>query len=102
MNYKTHHYRNHHYKNTQIKRICLTTSMIVASMSLVACNNNDNDSNDPKPQQIATNTNLNFTILETSDLHNNVMSYDYYKLTEDKSFGLERHPYNLNPLQSRF
>ena len=100
MNYKTHHYKNHHYKNTQIKRICLTTSMIVASMSLVACNNNDNDSNDPKPQQIATNTNLNFTILETSDLHNNVMSYDYYKLTEDKSFGLERTATLINNARS--
>ena len=29
-------------------------------------------------------------ILETSDLHANVVSYDYFKLAEDKSVGLER------------
>ena len=30
------------------------------------------------------------TILETTDLHANVVSYDYFKLAEDKSLGLER------------
>ena len=29
-------------------------------------------------------------LLETTDIHSNVMSYDYYKLAEDKSIGLER------------
>ena len=29
-------------------------------------------------------------ILETTDLHTNVMSYDYYKLSDDSSIGLER------------
>jgi 2',3'-cyclic-nucleotide 2'-phosphodiesterase / 3'-nucleotidase len=31
-----------------------------------------------------------FAILETTDLHNNIRSYDYFKLTDDKSIGLER------------
>jgi len=31
-----------------------------------------------------------FAVLETTDLHTNVRSYDYFKLTEDKSIGLER------------
>ena len=30
------------------------------------------------------------SILETTDLHANVLSYDYFKLAEDKSIGLER------------
>ena len=30
------------------------------------------------------------TLLETTDVHSNVMSYDYYKLAEDKAIGLER------------
>lgn len=30
------------------------------------------------------------TILETSDLHANVVSYDYFRLAEDKSVGFER------------
>ena len=29
-------------------------------------------------------------VLETTDLHSNVMSYDYYKLADDASLGLER------------
>ncbi len=29
-------------------------------------------------------------LLETTDIHSNVMSYDYYKLAEDKTIGLER------------
>ncbi len=32
----------------------------------------------------------NLTILETSDLHSNILSYDYFKLAQDKSVGLER------------
>jgi 2',3'-cyclic-nucleotide 2'-phosphodiesterase/3'-nucleotidase len=31
-----------------------------------------------------------FAILEATDLHTNVRSYDYFKLTEDKTIGLER------------
>ncbi|WP_394826040.1 5'-nucleotidase C-terminal domain-containing protein [Pendulispora albinea] len=31
-----------------------------------------------------------FAVLETTDLHTNVRSYDYFKLAEDKSIGLER------------
>ena len=31
-----------------------------------------------------------FVILETTDLHANVRSYDYYKLAPDASLGLER------------
>ena len=29
-------------------------------------------------------------MLETTDLHFNVRSYDYFKLAEDKSYGFER------------
>src|SRR5450830_640949 len=29
-------------------------------------------------------------VLETTDVHSNVLGYDYYKLAEDKSFGLDR------------
>jgi 2',3'-cyclic-nucleotide 2'-phosphodiesterase/3'-nucleotidase len=33
---------------------------------------------------------MEVVLLETTDLHQNVMSYDYYRLVEDKSVGLER------------
>lgn len=35
-------------------------------------------------------TTANVTVLETTDLHQNVMSYDYYKLATDQTVGLER------------
>ena len=36
------------------------------------------------------NTRAEIGVLETTDLHSNVMSYDYYKLADDASLGLER------------
>ncbi len=33
---------------------------------------------------------MDVAILETSDIHSNVVGYDYYKLAEDKSYGLDR------------
>ena len=33
---------------------------------------------------------MEVVLLETTDLHQNVLSYDYYRLAEDKSVGLER------------
>ena len=29
-------------------------------------------------------------ILESTDIHSNILSYDYYKLAEDKTLGFER------------
>ena len=42
------------------------------------------------PAQPAPGTRAQLAILETTDVHSNVMSYDYYKLAEDKAIGLER------------
>ena len=39
---------------------------------------------------IANGTRAELALLETTDLHTNVMSYDYFRLTEDKSIGVER------------
>lgn len=35
-------------------------------------------------------TRARIAVLETTDLHSNVLSYDYFKLTEDKGIGIER------------
>src|SRR5438034_10946626 len=35
-------------------------------------------------------TTVSVTMMETNELHQNVLSYDYYKLAEDKSVGIER------------
>ena len=40
--------------------------------------------------KIADGARAELALLETTDLHSNVMSYDYFRLTEDKSIGVER------------
>lgn len=39
---------------------------------------------------VPTGTTTTLALLETTDLHTNVMSYDYFKLTTDTSLGFER------------
>ncbi|KAF0811343.1 2',3'-cyclic-nucleotide 2'-phosphodiesterase/3'-nucleotidase [Andreprevotia sp. IGB-42] len=72
--------------------ILITTA---ASTLLGACNSSDSTPATPTPApttvpQIAAGTTARLALLETTDLHSNVMSYDYFKLAEDKSFGFER------------
>ena len=54
---------------------------------LVACGGSDDSSTTPVTAQPATAT---LAVLETTDLHFNVRSYDYFKLAEDKTYGFER------------
>ena len=42
------------------------------------------------PQALPDGTRAQIGVLETTDLHSNVMSYDYYKLKPDPDVGLER------------
>ncbi|HEX3897107.1 MAG TPA: bifunctional 2',3'-cyclic-nucleotide 2'-phosphodiesterase/3'-nucleotidase [Rudaea sp.] len=44
----------------------------------------------PASHAPADGTRAEIGILETTDLHTNVMSYDYFKLADDSSLGLER------------
>ena len=43
-----------------------------------------------KPATLADGATLDLAILETTDVHSNILSYDYYKQKEDPSFGYER------------
>ncbi len=40
---------------------------------------------------VPTGTTAELAILETTDLHTNLLSYDYFKLTEDRLTGLRAH-----------
>ena len=40
--------------------------------------------------RVADGTQAKLALLETTDLHTNILSYDYYKLGEDRSVGFER------------
>jgi 2',3'-cyclic-nucleotide 2'-phosphodiesterase/3'-nucleotidase len=41
-------------------------------------------------QKLADGTRAELAILESTDIHSNILSYDYYRLAEDSSLGFER------------
>ncbi len=51
-----------------------------------ACGGNDDDGD----SSAATPATATLAVLETTDLHFNVRSFDYFKLAEDKTYGFER------------
>ena len=59
---------------------------LVAAATLAACGG-DKTSGGNAP---AVGTSVALTLMETTDLHQNVLSYDYYKLATDNSVGIER------------
>ncbi len=64
------------------------TQLVISAlftMSLVGCANAPTATN-----PIADGTRADLALLETTDLHTNVMSYDYFRLAEDKTVGFER------------
>lgn len=72
-------------------KIFLPSVLLISMSALQGCNDDDNDSSNPAPkEQSLKGANTTIALLETTDLHTNILSYDYYKLAEDKSVGLER------------
>lgn len=68
---------------------------LISALALAACGGNGPSPTvmSPVPAQaavIASGTSAELTILETTDLHTNVLSYDYFKLAENKGIGFER------------
>ncbi|WP_338798868.1 bifunctional 2',3'-cyclic-nucleotide 2'-phosphodiesterase/3'-nucleotidase [Acidovorax sp. DW039] len=59
--------------------------MVALAASLTACGGSDGGDSPSNAGATAT-----LAVLETTDLHFNVRSYDYFKLAEDKSYGFER------------
>lgn len=63
----------------------------IAVMALAGCGNNSvNTATDTPTPTIPEGTTLKVALLETTDIHQNVLSYDYYGLKADTSLGLER------------
>ncbi|MDD2926189.1 bifunctional 2',3'-cyclic-nucleotide 2'-phosphodiesterase/3'-nucleotidase [Rhodoferax sp.] len=71
------------YKFRSSSRSVLVTAL---TASLAACGGSDGAPVVSLPELASAQ----LAVLETSDLHANVVSYDYFKLAEDKSVGLER------------
>jgi 2',3'-cyclic-nucleotide 2'-phosphodiesterase/3'-nucleotidase len=59
---------------------------LVAAATLAACGG-DKTSGSNAP---AIGTSVALTLMETTDLHQNILGYDYYKLAADNSVGIER------------
>ena len=57
----------------------------LAGVGLAGCNGSSN-----KAATIPEGTSVTVALLETTDIHSNVLSYNYYALAEDTSLGLER------------
>jgi 2',3'-cyclic-nucleotide 2'-phosphodiesterase/3'-nucleotidase len=64
----------------------------MASAGLVGCGSSNNKETVLAPQgpSIAEGTTVTLALMETTDLHQNVLSYNYYALAEDTSLGMER------------
>lgn len=63
----------------------------ILALLLSACANNSSDAPaTPAASAIPEGTIVKLALLETTDLHQNVLSYDYYGLKADTSLGLER------------
>ena len=69
---------------TRISRSVARFGVLALAAILAACGGSDDDGS---ANAGATAT---LAVLETTDLHFNVRSYDYFKLAEDKSYGFER------------
>ena len=74
------------------------------TLSIAGCGGSDSDSPAPAPvpKPVAVNSKATIALLETTDLHTNVMSYDYFKLAEDQSLGFERTAALINKARAEF
>lgn len=72
--------------------------VVAAAGLLAACATTPNTATPALPD----GTRTQIGVLETTDLHSNVMSYDYYKLAPDPSVGLERTATLIRAARSEF
>ncbi|MBC7681355.1 MAG: metallophosphoesterase, partial [Ferruginibacter sp.] len=86
----------HSTSTTPRRYIALLACAAAPALLLTACNSDDGT---PAP---AVGTQATLALLETTDLHTNVVSYDYFKLAEDKSLGFERTATLINTARKEF
>ncbi len=81
---------------------------VLLSMSLAACGGSDDSTttgstgNTTPAAAAPTGTKATLAVLETTDLHTNVLSYDYFKLAADNSLGFERVATLINQARTQF
>ncbi|QMV71483.1 bifunctional 2',3'-cyclic-nucleotide 2'-phosphodiesterase/3'-nucleotidase [Comamonas piscis] len=74
--------RSPFFRATDLRMAPLPLTLLAAAALLTACGGGSSSSS-----KAATAT---LAVLETTDLHYNVRSYDYFKLADDPSYGFER------------
>ncbi|MES2077323.1 MAG: bifunctional 2',3'-cyclic-nucleotide 2'-phosphodiesterase/3'-nucleotidase [Pseudomonadota bacterium] len=62
----------------------------LAAIGLVGCGSSSTTTPEAPKPTIPEGTTVTLALMETTDLHTNVLSYNYYALAEDTSLGLER------------
>ena len=78
-----------------LRKIYAVTASFALVAGLSACGGDDDDDDTAAPEtppqaSVPQGATLDVAILGTTDLHANVLGYDYYKLAEDKSYGMDR------------
>lgn len=80
--------------------------LISALLALTACGGNDDDNSvpapAPAPAPVAQNATAQLALLETTDLHYYVRSFNYYSNRDDSSLGLERTATLIHKARSEF
>ncbi|MGD9774545.1 bifunctional 2',3'-cyclic-nucleotide 2'-phosphodiesterase/3'-nucleotidase [Diaphorobacter sp.] len=82
--------------------------LISALLALTACGGNDDDNSvpapapAPAPAPVAQNATAQLALLETTDLHYYVRSFNYYSNRDDNSLGLERTATLIHKARSEF
>ncbi|MFT4174987.1 MAG: bifunctional 2',3'-cyclic-nucleotide 2'-phosphodiesterase/3'-nucleotidase [Rhodocyclaceae bacterium] len=83
------------------RRMRLAALAVAAALSLAACGSDD-DNNEQAAPTPETYGQIDLTILETTDLHTNVFSYDYYKTADDLTIGFERTAALINQARATY
>ncbi len=77
-----------------VRKIYALTASFALVASLSACGGDDDDDDaapeTPPQASVPQGATLDLAVLATTDLHANVLGYDYYKLAEDPSYGVDR------------
>ena len=85
------------------RRSELTAACLIACLLLAGCGGSDSPASTATATPVAPKgTTATLALLETTDLHTNVMSYDYFKLAEDQSLGFERTATLINAARKEF
>ena len=77
-----------------VRKLFAVSASVALLAGLTACGGDDDDDDTgvvtPPVASVPQGAALDVAILATTDLHANVLGYDYYKLAEDKSYGVDR------------